>query len=107
LFGGECDAEELVDDLLNGREGDIGKEKADKYEKRFDAMCEEFVTWDNGESSSKAEARNPRLALVLEGCFAGAKQQPVVDALGILYVDFLPLRMAGDLIFKMMRKLAR
>jgi hypothetical protein len=106
LFGGEDDSEELVDELLNGREGDIGLEKADKYSKRFDAMCAEFETWDNGESSSKAAARNPRLALVLEGCFAGAKQPDVVNALKILYMDFLALRMAGDLIFKMMRKLA-
>jgi hypothetical protein len=109
LFGGE-NADELVDELLNGDTNNnmpMEKNKADKYSKRFDAMCEEFGTWDNGDSSSKAEARNPRLALVLEGCFAGAKQQPVVDALKILYVDFRVLRMAGDLIFKMMRKLAR
>jgi len=106
LFGGE-DAEELVDELLNGREpGEIGDKKADKYSKRFDGMCVEFDSWDSEDSSTKAEERNPRLALVLEGCFAGAKQPQVVEALKILYMDFLPLRMAGDLIFKLMRKLA-
>jgi hypothetical protein len=118
LFGGDDASDELVDQLLNGREeGDIGKEKADKYGKRFDAMCREFDSWETTDDSdndsstsstlSKAQERNPRLALVLEGCFAGAKQPPVVNALKILYVDFLPLRMAGDLIFKLMRKLAR
>lgn len=106
LFGGEDCAEELVDELLDGREGGVGQEKADRYSKRFDAMCAEFDSWDSADSSSRAEARNPRLALVLEGCFAGAKQPPVVEALKILYIDFRPLRMAGDLIFKMMRKLA-
>lgn len=107
LFGGDDCAEELVDEMLNGREGEIGQEKADRYSKRFDGMCAEFDSWDSGDSaSSKAESQNPRLALVLEGCFAGSKNPPVVDALKILYVDFRPLRMAGDLIFKMMRKLA-
>jgi len=111
LFGGEDCSGDLVDQLLNGRENDIGVgvdlDKAERHSKRFDAMCVEFMTWDSGDSAAKAEARNPRLALVLEGCFAGAKEQPVVDALKILYTDYLVLRMAGDLIFKMMRKLAR
>lgn len=109
LFGGE-NADDLVDQLLDGINSSIPmeKNKVDRYSKRFDAMCEEFETWESDDaSSSKAEERNPRLALVLEGCFAGAKQQPIVDALKILYVDFGVLRMAGDLIFKMMRKLAR
>jgi hypothetical protein len=119
LFGGdETDVEDLVDELLSGREE--GDEKADtKHAKRFDSMCREFDSWetaddDDSDSSlttkstlSKAQERNPRLALVLEGCFAGAKQPLVVDALKILYTDFLPLRMAGKLIFKLMRKLAR
>jgi len=106
LFGGDDSAEELVDEMLNGREGEIGLEKADRYSKRFDDMCSEFDSWDSDDSSSKAESSNPRLALVLEGCFAGSKNPPVVDALKILYIDFRPLRMAGDLIFKLMRKLA-
>eukprot|EP00547_Thalassionema_nitzschioides_P009271 CAMPEP_0194227712 /NCGR_PEP_ID=MMETSP0156-20130528/43001_1 /TAXON_ID=33649 /ORGANISM="Thalassionema nitzschioides, Strain L26-B" /LENGTH=344 /DNA_ID=CAMNT_0038960205 /DNA_START=39 /DNA_END=1073 /DNA_ORIENTATION=- len=110
LFGGDDCSDELIDELLNGgvrEEKNTGKEaKADKYSKRFDAMCDEFDSWESEDSSSKAEARNPRLAIVLEGCFAGAKQPQVVDALKILYMDFLALRMAGDLIFKMMRKLA-
>lgn len=107
LFGGDdCDTGDLVDEILNGREGEIGQEKMDRYSKRFDNMCTEFDSWDSSDSSSKAESQNPRLALVLEGCFAGSKNPPVVDALKILYIDFRPLRMAGDLIFKMMRKLA-
>lgn len=106
LFGGDDSAEELVDEILNGHEGEIGQEKVDRYSKRFDNMCTEFDSWDSDDSSSKAESQNPRLALVLDGCFAGSKNPPVVDALKILYIDFRPLRMAGDLIFKMMRKLA-
>jgi len=109
LFGGDDCAGELVDEMLNGREGEIGQEKVDRYSQRFDKMCEEFDLWDEDEStSSKAEKnaeKNPRMGLVLEGCFAGSKNPPVVGALKTLYVDFRPLRMAGDLIFKMMRKL--
>ena len=74
--------------MLNGREGEIGQEKVDKYGKRFDNMCAEFDSWDSADSSSKAEERNPHLALVLEGCFAGSENPPVVDALKILYIDF-------------------
>ena len=106
LFRGE-NSEKLVDQLLNGGGSDTSKEKNGKYANRFEAMCDEFNSWDNGDASSKAEDRNPRLALVLAGCFVGAKQPEVVSALKILYVDFLALRMAGDLIFKIMRKLAR
>lgn len=107
LFGGDACAEELVDEMLNGREGELGQEKVDRYSQRFDNMCDEFDSWesDDATTSSKAE-KNPRMGLVLEGCFAGSKNPPVVDALKILYIDFRPLRMAGDLIFKMMRKLA-
>uniref|UniRef100_A0A6U3VR31 Uncharacterized protein n=1 Tax=Ditylum brightwellii TaxID=49249 RepID=A0A6U3VR31_9STRA len=117
LFGGGDAVDDLVDQLLSNNEavsnGKSGKERADRYAKRFDNMCEEFDSWESGAEDSdssvmsRARERNPRLALVLEGCFAGAKKPPVVDALKILYVDFLPLRMAGDLIFKLMRKLAR
>lgn len=107
LFGGDGSADDLVDEILNGKEGPIGKEKADRYSNRFDKMCDEFDSWDSADSSAKAQSSNPRLALVLDGCFAGSRNPPVVDALKILYIDFRPLRMAGDLIFKMMRKLAR
>ena len=107
LFGGDDCADELVDEILNGREGEIGKEKIDRYSKRFDDMCAEFDSWDSGDASSRAASSNPRLALVLDGCFAGSRNPPVVEALKILYIDFRPLRMAGDLIFKLMRKLAR
>jgi hypothetical protein len=107
LFGGDDCADELVDEILNGREGVIGKDKIDRYSNRFDNMCAEFDSWDSDDSSSRAASSNPRLALVLDGCFAGSRNPPVVDALKILYIDFRPLRMAGDLIFKMMRKLAR
>jgi hypothetical protein len=107
LFGGE-DSEELVDKLLryNGDSG--GEEKAkDKSSKRFDDMCDEFDTWNDGNSMSRAQERNPRLAIVLEGCFEGSQNPKVVSALKILYVDFGALRLAGNLIFKIMRKVAR
>lgn len=115
LFGGE-NAGELVDELLAAREGGGGRGEGgreggvgggDKYSKRFDAMCDEFSSWESGDSLSRAEERNPRLALVLEGCFAGTENPDVVGALKILYMDFGALRLAGDLIFKMMKKLVR
>lgn len=108
LFGGD-DADELVDKLLSDGATNGGEEKAmsDKSSKRFDDMCTEFDTWEDGDTLTRAQERNPRLSLVLEGCFEGAKNPPVVNALKILYVDFGPLRLAGNLIFKIMRKLAQ
>jgi hypothetical protein len=45
---------------------------------------------------------NPsNLDLVIIGCFAGAKNRGLVTALSILYEDYFPLRIAGDLIFKL------
>lgn len=69
-------------------------------------MVATFAGW--GEDSTlvaRAETRNPRLAEVLDGCFAGARNPSVVRALRILYTDYRPLRMGGDLIFKLMKTL--
>lgn len=43
---------------------------------------------------------------ILRGCFSGARDEKVVAALKIVYMDYTALRMAGDLIFKLMSKIA-
>lgn len=87
--------------------------KAAEYRKRYMKMLRAFNDWERSFKSccSDAEARkmmldrvtppNNRINHVIEGCFAGAKNPGVVKALGILYEDYLPLRLAGDTVFKL------
>lgn len=46
-----------------------------------------------------------RMVEVLRGCFAGAKNEKVLNALKIVYTDYSAIRIAGDLVFKLMRRL--
>ena len=71
-----------------------------KYRDRYLYMVQCFERW-----SKKFDDRGPsytRMNLVIKGCFEGAKNPGVVKALGILYEDYLPLRIAGDVIFKLL-----
>ena len=69
-------------------------------------MVATFADWGaDATLVARAEARNPRLAQVLDGCFAGARNPSVVNALRVLYEDYRLLRMGGDLIFKLMVRL--
>lgn len=43
---------------------------------------------------------------ILRGCFSGARDAKVVAGLKIVYMDYAALRLAGDLIFKLMSKIA-
>ena len=81
-------------------------ESGSKYRARFDGMVREFSSWDEDAALvERARARNPRLAEVLDGCFAGARNPSVVRALRVIYEDYRALRMGGDLVFKLMRTL--
>lgn len=75
--------------------------KKAKYSSRYDDMVKSFGEWE-GNVSMKQEGR---LADVLRGCFAGARNPKVVKALKIVYTDYSALRVGGDLIFKLMSKL--
>ena len=48
---------------------------------------------------------HPSAAQVLDGCFSGATNPSVLRAIAIVYEDYRALRLGGDLIFKLMRKL--
>ena len=87
--------------------------KTAEYRRRYLEMLRSFNEWERGFQSrcSEAEAQRmlrtrstpskDRVNHVIEGCFAGAKNPGVVKALGILYEDYLPLRLAGDTVFKL------
>mmetsp|Transcript_12663 Transcript_12663/g.30700 ORF Transcript_12663/g.30700 Transcript_12663/m.30700 type:complete len:654 (-) Transcript_12663:70-2031(-) len=70
-----------------------------RYVDRYNAMVDDFFQWKERVSMD----RKGRKLDVLRGCFAGADRKEIVDALRIVYVDYKPLRFAGDLIFKIMR----
>lgn len=46
-------------------------------------------------------SKKGRMRIVLDGCIQGASNEGVLTALGIIYADYLPIRIAGDLIFKL------
>lgn len=76
------------------------KERARAGE-RFDAMLEEFGAW---EGSGVSVDRSTRLGVVLGGCFAGARNAHVVATLRVCFCEYRPLRLVGELIFSLMRR---
>lgn len=103
LFGDSHEIDCLVDVLLSSEAmSSVGYSAAGQ---KFDAMCAEFSLWETPQIIEKAKKRNPRFAEVLIGCFSGSRNETVLRALKILYEDYRPLRMGGDLIFKVMKKL--
>ena len=77
-----------------------------KYHDRFQHMVDIFSsrasTWE--ENLRDRGGIPSRLELIILGCFVGSKTPGVVTALRILYEDYIPLRVAGDLIFKLVEK---
>jgi hypothetical protein len=75
-------------------------ERKQKYSADYDAMLKAFGEWENAVPTGQG-----RMLDVLRGCFAGARNQKVLEALRIVYVDYSALRVAGNLIFKLMSAL--
>ena len=69
------------------------------WEHRFERMRREFLTWE-GEALNAWEGRTGE---VVTGCFAGARNAELVEALRVVYCQNAVLRSAGDLVFRMMR----
>ena len=68
---------------------------------KYKHMLETFAN----ASDKWIEDPNPtRFDMIISGCFAGAKNPGVVKALEILYEDYLPLQVAGDIIFNLIKK---
>eukprot|EP00439_Symbiodinium_sp_Y106_P047020 s2964_g6.t1 len=59
----------------------------------------------NGQGGAEpALEADSRKAEIIEGLLAGAKVPELASALKVMYVDYLPLRIGGDLIFRIARK---
>jgi hypothetical protein len=83
----------------NGGGGDGGSGVSDKA-LRFGAMLERCRGYSKAEIA--ALQSQPRQQQLLTGVIAGARNAEVVAAFTVLYEDFLPLRLGGDLIFKIL-----
>lgn len=95
----------------------LTSESNKKYRDRYLHMVKCFALWgdkynDNQQNITTNTEKatfvttnsESRIELVVDGCFAGAKNPGVVKALGILYEDYFPLRVAGDIVFKLVEK---
>lgn len=71
-----------------------------KYSEKFDYMLRCFEEWEELVPSGDG-----RMLEVLKGSFAGARNEKIVKALKIVYMDYSALRVGGDLVFKLMEKL--
>ena len=93
--------------LSEGSPGGQGRNRGarnpTRHGDRYDEMVETFLEWEEAQSELGEQIKNSRLRTVLDGCFVGARTPPVVEALKIVYEDYYPLRVAGDLIFRLMK----
>jgi len=90
------------------RGGAFGRKSPDE---RFDAMLSTCHEWEaqldwgpTGAPSSEGDDEDGRLLQVLKGSFAGARCEPVAEALKQVYIEYSPLRLGGDLIFKLLKR---
>lgn len=72
---------------------------------RFEDILRTLRSWEGTAVSTEALKDSSRLSNVLAGLLAGAHIPDLTEALKTMYVDFQPLRLGGDLIFKLVKKL--
>lgn len=89
---------------------------------RFDAMLQQCLEWEEslgcGVSAIEIDCavdvqileqgdEDGRLLQVLKGSLVGARCEPVVEALKMCYLDYSPLRLGGDIIFKLLKRIVK
>jgi len=87
-------------------------------DERFDRMLEACVSWraemdaiesaaaEGGSAACTAptEEQDDRFVRVLKGALDGASVEPLTSALRVCYLEYTPLRLGGDLIFKTLKR---
>jgi hypothetical protein len=104
------EASEAADKSSTAPRGLFGRKTP---EARFDAMLDECLAWEGqlncGPLVDECEAADGdeegRLLRVLRGSLAGARCAPVAEALRVCYLEYSPLRLGGDLIFKLLKRI--
>lgn len=71
-----------------------------KYSDRYDNMIAFFKEWEQLLLTAN-KSHLSRIETILQGCIVGAQNESVVNALRVLYLDYSALRIAGDLIFRL------
>ena len=66
--------------------------------------CAPAMTECDLEERAAFEDQEGRLVKVLRGSFEGARCPPVAEALRVCYMEYSPLRLGGDIIFKLLGK---
>jgi len=111
-----CNPPEVVHELVVGLIDHPATAKQsihrrDKIAERYDDMVESFRGWEglvpSDENLEHMGRRQGRILEVVLGCFQGAKNEAIVDALKVLYVDYNILRVAGDVIFALVSKMMK
>ena len=93
---------------------------------RFDGMLEQCLQWEEDlgcvplaedecmvdaklllKPNNHVEEEEGRLLKVLKGALVGARCEPVVDALKMVYLDYSPLRLGGDIIFSLLKRIVK
>ncbi|GFH45290.1 hypothetical protein CTEN210_01764 [Chaetoceros tenuissimus] len=94
--------------------GESGKLAANsKHGEKYEEMVNTFQDWEEtivpssfaNTTTTHERNKSGRMMEVLIGSFAGAKNEKIVLALKIVYIDYSALRLGGDLVFKLMKKI--
>jgi hypothetical protein len=99
----------LATRAING-DGGAACKKRRKYSDRYDGYVAQFKSWEGsvlGHETAATGRRHSRRWDILRGCFVGARNARIVAALKIVYVDYVALRVAGDLVFRLVSKVAQ
>jgi hypothetical protein len=82
-------------------EGSVEKDSNNKDNQKYLNMLKTIQKW---EEEGNWDSGGGRVQAILTGCFAGARRPKVVEALRIVYVDYPPIRMGGDLVFTLLNQ---
>jgi Ca2+-binding EF-hand superfamily protein len=102
---------QIANDLPSGEGGRRSMFGRKAPGERFDAMLEQCTQWEAELGCTPDDCDLPneneddgRMLQVLKGSFAGARCQPIADALRVCYLEYSPLRLGGDVIFKLLKR---
>lgn len=103
----QCDPAMVLQQVVNEMEPAFGHTpirqldtKRQQFSDQYDSMVMSFQEWND----IVPEGTGRRLD-VLRGCFVGAANHRVVEALRVVYLDYAALRLAGNSIFALMKAL--
>ena len=100
-----CEVKDVLDEIIKRmslyeERKKTQNDQAKKHSDKYDLMVRSFKDWEELMPSGES-----RMLDVLRGCFVGARNDKIVSALKIVYMDYSALRIGGDLVFNLMSKL--